>query len=388
MEGVPPPAGCVLRGGQLTVPTDHDCAFGAPLGQVLAALGSAKIALVSLPEKGGPPTAAGDYAVPTMAALERAAAACFPTLVAGYDFKGSASQHDCAIRSPDCEMVGERKGEWSEPEKIEGTQWCRYWCGRVRATLTTLLLAATPTPTPIDVMSCKHGMYTTFAAGERIIFLISLTGGSVTQTEYKLLPGLIGSTLADLSTRELDLGRMHVFWLHFETAEQCIKALQGYGGVDMMTVQMSNAIGIPGSWTDGPHDSTWDLLHKVPGSWPDERREQLLSVADHIDMGQLNKRLHNAVAAGSILRVQELIQARADPNCRSGAMDSTCLHEAAWRLNADVVAMLITSGADKARANNCGYTPLEYLTSISKSYDRDDAGEVQRRIDATMELLS
>ena len=109
----------------LVVPVDPERSFGAPLGQVLKALGGAKIALVSTPEF-GPGPGAGEFRVPVMDALERAAGHAFPALVAGYDFKGSSSARDCGERAPDRDMT---KADWKDSAKIEGTQWCRYWSG-------------------------------------------------------------------------------------------------------------------------------------------------------------------------------------------------------------------------------------------------------------------
>ena len=100
---------------------------------------------------------------------------------------------------------------------IETTQWFRYWSGRVRSALATVLLTAELTAGKTVI----HGNGT-----------VSLCGGPITGTEKVTLPGLINGTVADLSTRDLDIDELRIKWLHFESLDDFLKALQGFGGID------------------------------------------------------------------------------------------------------------------------------------------------------------
>eukprot|EP01049_Picozoa_sp_SAG25_P000966 SAG25_NODE_37_length_19691_cov_19.319467_6_plen_447_part_00 len=377
LAAVPPPP-------TLLVPTDAAREFGAPLGQILNAFADAKIAVVSTPEYGLGATP-GKFDAPVMAAIENAASFCFPTLVAGYDFKGSASHQDCFSKQPDCEMVGKREHEWADPSKIVLTQWCRYWSGRVRATLSALVCAATALPSRVFTQSCDlfpSGQQMSYGhgAGSRIVFAFSITGGPVTQTEYGLLGNLIDTTVADLSTRELDLGTVWILWVHVETIDECLKALQGYGGIDVTQIHQNRCFCRPGKWTDGPYNEAFDLLKGVPGATPDDRRAYLTQLHAP-DPTKLGMRLHNAIQSGSCERVQTLLAAKADPNfVNSGGF--TALQGASARADDSVIRALLKAGA-KRTANE-----LHYATSCLAVYDGIEDEVVRRRIDATIALLS
>eukprot|EP01047_Picozoa_sp_COSAG01_P001091 COSAG01_NODE_23_length_37704_cov_30.005877_31_plen_553_part_00 len=376
----------------LIVKTDAARQFGAPLGEVLAALGNAKIALVSAPEF-GPGPRAGQFQVPVMTTLEHAASACFPTLVTAYDYKGSSSANDCAARQPDRDMTAR---DWVNPDAIEDAQWCRYWSGRVRATLATLLLGATPLPGTVRLKSCQlfaNGQPRGFTCGatERVTFAFSIGGGPITQTEYRLLGELLPTTVADLSTRELDLGAdVSIFWLHFDTVEDCLKALQGYGGIDTSAIFNSMKFGQPGRWTDGPYNAAFDLLRGVPGSTPEKRRAHL-SQGAAVPVEQLNHRLHAAIGAGSAGRAQQLLAAKADPNCVSGG-SHPALHKAAARADPALVRALLEAGADPRAVDQSARVTtharaLPHAQGAFGAIARDAAGVVQGRIDATVALL-
>ena len=69
------------------------------------------------------------------------------------------------------------------------------------------------------------------------------------------------------------MGGVNIRWLHFETLEDFLKALQGYGGVDFGgDMHARQDFGLPGQWTDGPYHEAHDLLKGVPGATPEERR--------------------------------------------------------------------------------------------------------------------
>ena len=95
-EGLPPAAG---GGGEKEVAV-CDWRYGHALPKLMALL-CAKICIVSTPEHGGPPDERGGYSVPVMSGLERLAGYVFPQVLGSYDFKGSASQRECAAQVPD-----------------------------------------------------------------------------------------------------------------------------------------------------------------------------------------------------------------------------------------------------------------------------------------------
>eukprot|EP01043_Picozoa_sp_COSAG02_P021129 COSAG02_NODE_1064_length_14845_cov_137.957616_2_plen_454_part_00 len=366
----------------LYVPADRT--YGMPLGQLLAAAGDAKVALVSTPQF-GPGPREGEFKVPVMDALERAAGACFPTLVAAYDFKGSASAQDCAKQQPDCDMSIE---DWGDTDKIQSTQWCRYWSGRVRATLSALLLGANAIPSPVSIRSWRQnnegGLY--FDVGCRITFAFSIAGGTVTQTEHRLLGELISTTVADLSTREIDLKSVYLYWVRFECINDCLKALQGYGGIQLSPVRDANMLGKPGSWTDGPYHATFDLLKSVPGSTPDERREYLMQERLP-DASVLGQRLNNAITAGSVGRVRELLAAKADPNYAMN--DTSALHSAATNLaDPAIVRALLEAGANPLARCQRFDSVLARGQKFWSLVERDEEGVVQSRVDEITLTLS
>ena len=119
-----------------------------------------------------------------------------------------------------------------------------------------------------------------FHKGSLHLFPVSISGGPITQTEKDALAMLIRGVVADLSTRELDIGQIHIHWLHFESLEDYLKALQGYGGIDLGGAMYSRKkFGLPGEWVDGPRNAEYDLLTDVPGATPEERRAFLLTEA-------------------------------------------------------------------------------------------------------------
>ena len=138
-----------------------------------------------------------------------------------------------------------------------------------------------------------------FAAGTRTVFAVSISGGAITQTEREALPGLINGTVADLSARDLDVGGVRVEWLHFESLDDFLKALQGYGGVDYGGVMYDRKnFDLPGQWVDGDYQEQYDMLRHVPGATPEARRAFLLEAAAP-SQEKLNTQLLNAMRARS-----------------------------------------------------------------------------------------
>ena len=189
--------------------------------------------------------------------------------------------------------------------------------------------------------------------------VVSLSGGPVTRVEKSLLPRLIAGVVADLSTRELDIGGVEIKWLHFEAVEQLLSAMQGFGGVDPMRMSNSWKFGEPGQWIAGEaQNMEHDLLATVPGATAAEKRQYLLAERQPTQE-QLNARLLNAIRSTSTERVQELLGLkadntpltqeerpgpRADPNCRHPDSTPALAFAAQKFLDGSVEAFLAAGG--------------------------------------------
>ena len=257
--------------------------------------------------------------------------------------------------------------------------------GGVRKTLATLLLAAAePSAAQLDwdsVDKNPSGKPKSIAtpAGTRTVVVVSLSGGPVTRVEKSLLPRLIAGVVADLSTRELDIGGVKIEWLHFEAVEQLLSAMQGFGGVDPVRMVRSWAFGEPGQWLAGEAQHTeHDLLATVPGATAAEKRQYLLAERQPTQE-QLNARLLNAIRSTSTERVQELLGLkadntpltqeerpglRADPNCRFPS-GTPALAFAANRFVAGAVEAFLAAGADPHLTSKVGSTALAYAVEFA-----------------------
>jgi ankyrin repeat protein len=88
--------------------------------------------------------------------------------------------------------------------------------------------------------------------------------------------------------------------------------------------------------------------------------------------------LHEAVAAGKREVVAFLISQGADVNANSDA--GTPLHDAAWRGDADIIRLLVASGADvNARSLGQGRTPLDFARYLH----HEEAAAVLRQLGAS-----
>ena len=78
-------------------------------------------------------------------------------------------------------------------------------------------------------------------------------------------------------------------------------------------------------------------------------------------LAELNKELLEAVRAGDVQRVRELLEAGANPNARDKD-GLTPLHWAASEGHADIVKILLEHGADPNTKIKYGWTPLHYAS--------------------------
>jgi hypothetical protein len=201
----------------------------------------------------------------------------------------------------------------------------------------------------------------------RRIVVASISGGPITRVEMSLLPGLIAGVVADLSSRDLEIGAVRAVWLHFETVEQLLRALQGYGGIDVFRTFDSWTFGEPGQWIEGDvQHAEHDLLASVPGATPAARLEHVLAQREPTQ-AQLDDRLGNAIDSKSTERVQELLGLRADnarlteaehPGWRADPNSRTFLPVAAERFLDGVVAALLAAGADPHTTRGDGFDAL------------------------------
>jgi hypothetical protein len=392
-EAVPPAATVLLK----------PCSMpGHALPKLMSAL-LAKLVIVSTPEL-GPGPRDGEYTVPVMRGLERLSGYVFPSCIGCYDFKGSAAAQDCVAQVPDRDI--DPVHGWTQQEVIETTQWFRYWSGRVRSALATVLLTAEPISCVVQVVKCRgneDGI--AFAAGCRTTFAVSISGGPITDTEKFALPGLINGTVADLSTRDLDLGELSIQWLHFQSLEDFLKALQGFGGIDFGgAMKQRQKFNLPGQWIDGDYQEQYDMLKGVPGATPEERRAFLLAPSAP-DQAALNERLIKAIGSKSVPRVRELLGldatdtplpegARpaicADPNTKSTATGASMFGEAVLEFNVEMMEALLAAGADPCATTDRGFCPLQMAAQNAAGALAAcaDAPKVRERVEATLELCA
>eukprot|EP01044_Picomonas_judraskeda_P013626 COSAG03_NODE_2078_length_3151_cov_4.109764_2_plen_556_part_00 len=363
-------------------------AYGHALPKLLDLLG-ARMVIVSTPEFGGPPDPRdGRYRVPVMSALERVADFVVPLLYPGYDFKASASAQDCAAQVPDRDLVA---ADWARPEMIEITQWFRYWGGRVRSGLAATLLMSPPAARDLVIYNGTGGGIL-IPKGGRVAFAVSFSGGHVTQTERRALPRLINGTVSDLSARDLDLGSVTIVWLHFETLEDYLKALQGYGGIDYGgDVVERSKFDLPGRWIDGPYNAAHDLLRGVPGATPEERRAFLLAPQPP-SPAQLSRQLHKAIAAKDVARVRQLLGLAADnAPLPPGAREPLCADPNAWtahgfpmlvlaaaKFNLEAMEALLAAGADPRQVNFEGFCALSAAVHFATRAPAEAEGVAER----------
>ena len=250
----------------------------------------------------------------------------------------------------------------------------------MRKTLSTLLLAAAePSAAQLEWDSVDKGNYGTpksiaTPAGTRTVVVVSLSGGPVTRVEKSLLPRLIAGVVADLSTRELDIGGVSIKWLHFEAVEQLLSAMQGFGGVDPVRINSSWTFGEPGQWIPGEaQHMEHDLLATVPGATAAEKRQYLLAERQPTQE-QLNARLLNAIRSTSTERVQELLGLKADntpltqeerPGLRADPNSLTkrgtpALAFAAQKFLDGSVEAFLAAGADPHLMDKNGSTALSF----------------------------
>ena len=367
-----------------------DAAYGHALPKLLELLG-ARMVIVSTPEFGGPPDPRdGGYRVPVMSSLERVADFVVPLVYPGYDFKASASAQDCAAQVPDRDLVA---ADWARPEMIEITQWFRYWGGRVRSGLAATLLMSPPAARQLLICDCLgRGGGIVIPKGGRVAFAVSFSGGHVTQTERRALPRLINGTVSDLSARDLDLGSVAIVWLHFETLEDYLKALQGYGGIDYGgDVVARRDFDLPGRWIDGPYNAAHDLLRGVPGATPEERRAFLLAPQPP-SPAQLTRQLTKAMVAKDAARVRQLLGLAADnaplppaeraplcadPNARNAGGHPMFVLAAA-RFNLEAMEALLAAGADPRQVNSSGGCALAMAVQNAAQAPAEAEGVAER----------
>eukprot|EP00928_Gymnodinium_smaydae_P066466 TRINITY_DN49476_c0_g1_i1.p1 TRINITY_DN49476_c0_g1~~TRINITY_DN49476_c0_g1_i1.p1 ORF type:complete len:510 (+),score=45.57 TRINITY_DN49476_c0_g1_i1:50-1579(+) len=362
-----------------------DSSSGHAIGKLI--MSGVEGVLVSTPELGLPESGVPPYDFPAMDVAERLMNFMNSAFVASYDFKGSASQQDCATRAPDKDLLD---SDWNDLDRIESTQWCRYWSGRVRSTMATMLLKAKPLDQDISYETVD-GEHYAISRKVRMIFAFSVAGGPITQTERKLLPGLISGCVADLSTRQLQMGGLKVWWIHFKSMSELVRALQGYGGFDFLAAARRQGFGLPAEWQDGPYNEKYDVLQKLPGNSPEERRNSLYKRWEPTP-GEINDRLVMAVQALSVTRVQELLAMRANPSHISRVGHSV-LMSAVSKAQPDIVQALLENKADPHYVcqTDCGHpkcTALQNLETMIevKKWPEDLPGAFER-VERTRRLL-
>lgn len=369
---------------------------GHTLGKVMRAL-RARMLVVSTTQNGPKRAGLPPYdEVPVMSGLERLAGYVFPNLVTAYDFNGSSSA-ELRQKEPDVRWGG----VGSTPmERIPETQWFSYWSGGVRTAAKAMLLSAEPLESVVRIADCK-GQVTgaIFNKGSRHVFAISVSGGPVTQTEKTALPGLLRGVIADLSTRDLDIKDTYIHWLHFETLDEYLMALQGYGGIDLGGLMDSRAMfGLPGEWIFCERNAEYDLLTDVPGGTLDERRAFLMTVAAP-DRDTLVAQMNKAILCESTERVRELLGLAVDNTplpqreCPPLCVDPNWrMHDglsmfmfAASRFNLEAMEALLAAGARPHAVDTNGVCALAF--AVGRWYDLKKAMELPKVEGAAQRMI-
>eukprot|EP00928_Gymnodinium_smaydae_P072806 TRINITY_DN5609_c0_g3_i1.p1 TRINITY_DN5609_c0_g3~~TRINITY_DN5609_c0_g3_i1.p1 ORF type:complete len:445 (-),score=15.18 TRINITY_DN5609_c0_g3_i1:182-1516(-) len=351
---------------------DHRYSLGELIG-----LSNARIAFISAPAT-GPREGYSGYPVQVMPIVETLVEQLHSLVVAGYDFAGSSSSGDCQNYPPDDKLSD---SDWKHPNVIRSTQWCRYWMGRVRATLSSLLMASKG----CEYDHCIFGRGETGVArvqkGTKIIVAISILGGDISQVEYSLIPGLIAGTIADLDSRNFNLGNLRVYWIHFRTIQDVVKAFQGYGRIDVEAYNSClRLLQEPAVWEDGPRDPRFDLLHFLPHDPvalqqgqsthpgmidPDVLREQLLYSTP---TRSPNAKLLSAITSLCSASVLSALQEGADPNvvARHHRRPSP-IHLAVQFGQIEAIKHLIDFGADVNLESGTGMNAHDIVQIVRQS---------------------
>ena len=362
------------------------------LGKLMRLL-RAKVSVISAPERD---LNGNDV----MIAVERAAGTLSPNLLAAYDFQGSTAARDCKEQQPDC---GLQQGDWGDKDKVRTTQWFRYWVGKARGTLGAVLASAAQRDEDLRVFApqashnpLRDGRQKALKVSRhtRLAFAVSLSGGPITQVEKEALPKILSGTVADISTRELDLGgEVKVVWLHFETLEDFLKALQGYGGIDLREVDQRNKFGLAGEWKDGDYKPEHDLLTGGKAGGPDQHRSWLMEKRPQSE-DALDSQLHSAINAGAVERVEELLRDGANASSQSKANEGA-IYRAVARFDAPLIRALLRPEAGsselKRATNKDGETPHAYAKRLGNGEGLQALAkklpDIQKRIVETITLL-
>ena len=368
------------------------CEQGFPLGMLMTIM-HASCLVVSTPEHGPRESGGPPYDVPVMSCLERLSN--YAKSFSCYDFVGSSSG---------MEMARKEKASGVDPKNVRdanimNSHWSAYWSGGVRKSVQLATMLAQPIDCSVAFEGLRNGNVLV-SEGTSVAFPVSISGGSVSQAERDALPALISGVVADLTTRDLDIGHVRLTWLHFDTVEHYLKALQGYGGIDIGgAVRERKHFDLPGLWVDGPYDAKYDLLKDVPGDTPEERRAFLMTPQD-MDQDTLDMRLLNAISCKSTLRVQELLglgsdntlvpkdkrrPRYADPNSRTPGWDPM-LSYAAEKFNLEAVEALLAAGADPCATCRRG-TALSMAVMFAESAPKEVEG-MESTVAAVIDLCS
>lgn len=353
--------------------------------QLLERSGS-NVVIISTPGSCPRPGSSGaPYDFPCMTALEHVSGLLSPVMIPGYDFAGSASARDCKMQTPDVNMTG---SDWANHDTIAGSQWARYWMGCVRGCLKTALMTAPVFKDPDEV-----GYW---AEDCKAVFAVSISGGPITQTEKKLIPGVISGVLSDLATRNVGQAKYTIFWVHFESYADFAKALSGYGKLDYQQyVKWRCLSGLPCEWLDGPaaeggarpaffdrfegdalcQCSSAKALHEYLIRRPPETTAEF--------------KLECAVCSGDAVLVQMLLDSGAKPNftMQTTTYESTLVDWAVEEVGRpDIVRMLLKAGGqtgirDGFRNNNRWYQAVgeevdaQYSEMVSVLKEYGDGGK-------------
>jgi len=227
-----------------------------------------------------------------------------------YDFAGSSSKDEMHQRLPDSQMG---PNEWVSKDRVKETAWCAYWCGRTRASLHAAITFAAPIENAQGFFNSNTGDGWTMAAGSRTVFAISISGGTITQTEKSLIPQMIAGSKSDMASRNTKGLVFNIFWCHFESVHDLLKAFQGYGGIKPGDYEGTREhFGLPETWVDGQYNAEHDLLRFCH---PDLEQVACLETMKHDSSNfTTQQKLAACIKNNDAAGVRSLIKLGADPN--------------------------------------------------------------------------
>jgi len=149
------------------------------------------------------------------------------------DFAGSTSGEICKQAVEHADGKGDFGHSAGPPSAtdIKNSFWCLYWRGKVGGGLTSSLINMSPTQKENNWGSEQLGAHAPYFVTEgtyRMVVIVTIDGGPITQVEKSLIPTIMKNVIGDLNRRKYSwvLG-VRLVWTHFKTIEDMVQSLEG-----------------------------------------------------------------------------------------------------------------------------------------------------------------